>query len=122
MEDLYNVSDPYGTYQTAGGDKPYEILMRLKAWQNEIRSTISKVDETLGGIHEQQSQILQNINSIELSVVDIEKNASGQATQISQLLLEVGNITLSVASIDTRVGAAESSLTVQAGLIASKVE
>lgn len=150
MEDLYNVSDPYGTYQTAGGDKPYEILMRLKAWQNEIRSTISKVNENLGGLHEQQSQILQNIDSIELNVLDIVTVASGHTEQISQILISVGaigitvgkhttdigghssqisqllldlqGITLNVSSVDSRLGRAEGTLVVQAGLIASKVE
>lgn len=121
MEDFYSVPDPYGTYQVKDGEKPYEILMKMKAWNNEIRSTISKVNNALGKVHEQQTQILQNIDSIELSVLDIIQEASGQQTQISQLLLEVGQVMINVTEIDTRVGTAEGSLIVQAGLIASKV-
>lgn len=145
----YGATDPYGTYQTKDNESPYEILLRLKSWQNEIRSTISVVNETLSGIHEQQTQILQNIDSIELNVLDIQSNASATQQQISNILVEVGNIeltvasnvtnldlhtteianlqltqsqiTLNVANIDNRLGSAESSLIVNSQAIASKV-
>lgn len=145
----YGATDPYGTYQTKEDENPYEILLRLKSWQNQIRSTISKVNETIVGIHEQQTQILQNIDSIEINVLDIQSNASSMQTQISNILVEVGNIelevskhtvnldlktteianlqltqsqiTLNVANIDSRLGSAEASLIVNAQAIAQRV-
>lgn len=149
MEDMYSVTDPYGTYQTKGEDNPYDILLRMKSWQNEIRKTISKVTDNVTNLHEQQTQILQNIDSIDLNILDIltdltgkstqisqillevgainlavSKNTSdltGQSSQISQLLLEVGQVKINVSETDTRLGNAEGTLVVQAGLIGSKV-
>lgn len=122
MEDVYSVTDPYGTYQTKGEENPYDILLRMKSWQNEIRKTISKVTDNIVNLHEQQTQILQNIDSIDLSVLDILTDLTGKTTQISQLLLEVGQVKINVSSVDSRLGSAESTLIVQAGLIGSKVE
>lgn len=121
MEDLYTVTDPYGTYQTKGEEDPYDILLRMKSWQNEIRATISKVTDNVTTIHEQQTQILQDIDSIDLSVLDILTDLTGKTTQISQLLLEVGQVKINVSDVDTRLGTAEGTLVVQAGLIGSKV-
>lgn len=121
MEDVYSVTDPYGTYQTKGEENPYDILLRMKSWQNEIRATISKVTDNIVNLHEQQTQILQNIDSIDLNVLDILTDLTGKTTQISQLLLDVGQVKINVSETDTRLGKAEGTLIVQAGEISSRV-
>lgn len=89
----YDVTDPYGTYQTKSGEDPYSILMKMSSWNKEIRSTISDVQFNLDGTIQKQSQIIQDIDGI----------------------------TSTVSVIDSNLGTLESTVVQQAGLIAQKV-
>lgn len=62
--DTYNSIDPYGTYETKGLS-PYEMLMKMSSWNNEIRSTISVMKEDMGSM---ETQIIQNAEEISLRV------------------------------------------------------
>lgn len=76
-----------------GGLTVEELSNQLMALQSRLASTISDVKREDGEILAKQSQILQDIDSINLSV----------------------------SAFDSRIGAAESSISVQAGQISSKV-
>lgn len=115
----YENYDPYGNYQTKGED-PYSLLMKMSSWNKAIRSTISDVQESLDGTIERQSQIIQEVDRIELNVLDIMTGPDGVTSRVGKLEVKSDEITLNVSHIDTRVGEAEGNITVMAGEIALK--
>lgn len=145
----YDVKTPYGNYQTKGEDDPYHILMKMASWNKELRTTISDVKYSLDGTIERQSQIIQNVDSITqnvtnittdlegtntrvghlevtaenitLSVTDIDDRVEDTAIRVGQIEVRAGNIEIGVADFNSRLGIAESSISVQAGLISNKV-
>lgn len=118
MED-YTKYDPYGTYETKGED-PYSILMRMSSWNKAIRSTISDVQESLDGTIERQSQIIQEVDKIELNVFDITSNLDGTVTRVGKLEVRSDEINAYVGRVDSRLGKAEAEIIVHAGDISLK--
>lgn len=92
MSNEYEESNPYGTYETNGELKPYELINRMKSWDKEIRLTVSKVTSDVDGVTQKQAQILMDMDSINLSVL----------------------------AMDTRLGLAEAEIDIQAGQIVLK--
>lgn len=76
----YDVQDPYGTYDPKGGN-PYEILLRLTALNDEIRSTISKVQ---ANSEQLESSITQQAELIALRVEKIDFTGQKTASLIAQ--------------------------------------
>ena len=137
--------DPYGTYQSKGEEDPYSILMKMSSWNKEIRSTISDVQYELGGTIERQSQIIQDIDSINLNVLEINRLGSETRTRVGNLEVRADGIDLTVkdiyespdglnarvggleiradsidvyvAAVDSRLGTAEGRITTMAGQI-----
>lgn len=120
MAKEYTSYDPYGTYETKGEEDPYSMLMKMSAWNKAIRSTISDVQETLDGTIERQSQIIQEVDKIELNVMDISTLLDGTVTRVGKIEIRSDAIDIYVGTIDTRLGTAEGKITVQAGQIALK--
>lgn len=109
----YESYDPYGTYETKGED-PYSLLLKMSAWNKAIRSTISDVQESLDGTIERQSQIIQEVDRIELNVLDITTSLDSTVTRVGKLEIRSDSIEISVSNvksdlsgIDTRVGKIE---------------
>lgn len=97
---------------------PFTNRSPIVTLSNKKRSFTDRLTETNIQVKENQketrSKIEQTNDRIGLEVERIDES-------IATLEIEADNITLSVQSLDTRMGSAESTLSVQAGLISSKV-
>lgn len=116
----YTSYDPYGTYETKGEEDPYSILMKMSSWNKAIRTTISDVQETLNGTIERQSQIIQEIDKIELNVMDITTELDDTVVRVGKIEVRSDQIELSVSHLDSRLGTAEADIKINAGQIALK--
>jgi hypothetical protein len=98
------------------GYKPDEVMYRLHQLQGRIASTISKVDRAETDVSEKQSEILQEVDLIRLSVLDIDNKYSGEVTRLeSSITLTAEQIQLNVTALEKKlageVTALESNIT-----------
>ena len=116
----YGTEHPYQQYDP--NFKPDEVMMRLHQLQSRIASTISSVTRVEGDIQEKQSQIYQDMETIQLSVLAIDNKFSGDVTRLESTITQTaGQIESRVTALDTRIGSAESAITQQAGEISLRV-
>lgn len=117
----YNSTNPYGDYETKGED-PYSLLMKMSSWNKELRSTISDVKYELDETVERQSQILQDVDQIQINVTNIDSRVGKAESSITVMAGEI-NLKATIVQVDKvnqRLIAAEGEISTQAGLIALK--
>lgn len=117
---MYEEINPYIGYDP-GGLTPQDLLSMINSIRGSISSTLSRVERNENEMHEMESKITQEIDRINLRVLEVSTELDGTTARVGQLEVRAGEIELTVMEVDTRLGAAESTLTLLPGMIESKV-
>lgn len=101
-----------------------DILTSQKIEINEnAKESRSKFEQTNERITLEVEEVNGTIATLELKADNINLSVNNRITnEMAAINVKADNITLSVSGLDTRLGQAESSISVQAGQISSKVE
>jgi hypothetical protein len=97
---------------------PGTITQKIEKTEKILRSKIEQTDEK---ITLEVERINESIASINIEADNVAIKVEELNTSVASLNIRADNVTISVASLDGRLGSAESQLSVQAGLIQSKV-
>jgi phage minor structural protein len=100
-----------------------DLLTQTKIEVKEIKKeTRSRIEQTNEKILLEVERIDESIASVELNADNIVLQVEALGQSVADVDIKADNISLSVEAIDGRVNSAESSISIQAGLISSKVE
>lgn len=93
---------------------------KIEVKENQ-KETSSKICQTNDRITLEVETLNESIAAVDIKADEIILSVEEVENSVAAVNIRADNITLSVQSLDSRVGSAESSISVQAGLISSKV-
>lgn len=100
-------------------ETPGPISKVIESTKKEMRSKFEQVEDR---ITLEVEAVNESIATLELQADSISLRVEEINTSVAAISLKADSISLSVSSLDSRLGNAESSISIQAGQISSKVE